>query len=122
MATAIRCHVRPDPRTRSLFDLGSHFDSASVGRIVVASLEPQMVDGAPTARLRCQHCGSRLDVFDTPSGGRTVSVAGLGVSVEHSAKALERFQATTDKLLCPACLTEVDVGAPYRSPRFLMTR
>jgi hypothetical protein len=80
-----------------------------------------MVDGQPTAKLRCQNCGSRLDVFDTPSGGRTVSVAGLGASVEHSAKALERFQITTDKILCPACLGEVDVGAPYRSLRILKT-
>jgi hypothetical protein len=78
-----------------------------------------MVEGAPTAKLRCQHCGSRLDVFDTPSGGRTVSVTGFGISVEHSAKALERFQLTTDRLLCPACLSEVDVGAPCRSMRFL---
>jgi len=78
-----------------------------------------MVNIAPTAKLRCQHCGSRLDVFDTPSGGRTISVTGLGASVEHSAKALERFQITTDKLLCPACLCEVDVGAPYRSFHFL---
>ena len=46
---------------------------------------------APAGRVTCPRCRSRLEVFDSQSGARTVSVVGLGLAVESKAKALERF-------------------------------
>jgi hypothetical protein len=54
-------------------------------------------------------------VFETPSGGRTISVAVLSTTVE--AKALERFMApaAAPEIVCPACNSMVDPAAPYRA-------
>jgi hypothetical protein len=67
------------------------------------------------ARLTCPTCRSRLAIFDTPSGGRTVSVVALGASVETRAKALERFVAPGHgpDIVCPACDARIDPSAPY---------
>ena len=67
-------------------------------------------------KLTCPRCQSRLDIVETSSGGRTTSVAGLGVSVEHSARALEHFQGPDEgpDIRCPACETMIDPAAPYR--------
>jgi hypothetical protein len=42
-------------------------------------------------RVGCPRCQSRLDIFETASGGRTVSVVSLGQAVEMHAAALEVF-------------------------------
>jgi hypothetical protein len=54
-------------------------------------------------KLKCPKCSSRLDIFDTPSGGRIVSVSLLGDSVEQNAAALELFQPPDagPKITCP---------------------
>jgi uncharacterized protein YbaR (Trm112 family) len=67
------------------------------------------------ARLTCPTCRSRLAIFDTSSGGRTVSVVGLAASVESRAKALERFVAPghAPEIICPACEARIDPSAPY---------
>ena len=67
-----------------------------------------------TGRVTCPRCRSRLEIFETPSGGRTVSVAGLGATVEP--KALERFMAPDQgpDIICPACNLQIDPAAPYR--------
>jgi uncharacterized protein YbaR (Trm112 family) len=71
---------------------------------------------APAGRVTCPECRSRLEVFDTQSGARTVSVVGLGLAVESKAKALERFlppDAGPD-IVCPACARTFDPASPYR--------
>jgi DNA-directed RNA polymerase subunit RPC12/RpoP len=72
---------------------------------------------ATTVRVRCDHCRSRLDVIETQSGGRTVSVVGLGSSVEAKPIALERFElnASARDVTCPACNHTIDPYAPYRA-------
>jgi DNA-directed RNA polymerase subunit RPC12/RpoP len=67
-----------------------------------------------TGRVTCPQCRSRLEIFETPSGGRTVSVAGLGTTVEP--QALERFMAPDEgpDIVCPACKLQIDPAAPYR--------
>jgi hypothetical protein len=45
--------------------------------------------GPPSGRVTCPECRCRLDVFEAPSGGRTVYVVALSLNVE--AKALEGF-------------------------------
>jgi uncharacterized protein YbaR (Trm112 family) len=71
---------------------------------------------APAGRVTCPECRSRLEVFDTPSGARTVSVVGLGLAVEAKAKALERFlpPAAGPDIVCPACARTFDPASPYR--------
>jgi DNA-directed RNA polymerase subunit RPC12/RpoP len=67
-------------------------------------------------RLVCPKCRSRLEVLETTSGARTVSVIGLGDSVGSTAKALETFvgpDAGPD-VACPACGDRFDPASPYR--------
>ena len=72
---------------------------------------------APAGRVTCPKCRSRLEVFESPSGAKTVSVLALGLSVESHAKALERFIAPESgpDILCPACDLRIDPAAPYLS-------
>ena len=72
-----------------------------------------MEDG--TYRVRCGRCASQLDVLETRSGGRTVSVAGLGPTVERSPVALERFlpPGSGHDIICPACNAMIDPSAPH---------
>jgi DNA-directed RNA polymerase subunit RPC12/RpoP len=67
-----------------------------------------------TGRVTCPKCRSRLEIFETPSGGRTVSVTGVGTTIEP--KALERFMAPDQgpDIVCPACNLQIDPAAPYR--------
>jgi uncharacterized Zn finger protein (UPF0148 family) len=69
----------------------------------------------PSGRVTCPSCGSRLDVFETRSGARTVSVAVMSTIAEP--KALERFlpPESGPELSCPACDATVDPAAPYRA-------
>jgi hypothetical protein len=68
----------------------------------------------PTGRLTCPQCECRLDVFETSSGGRTVSVAVLSTAADP--KALQRFMAPDEgpEIVCPACNVKIDPAAPYR--------
>lgn len=70
-----------------------------------------------TVKLKCPKCASRLDIIETPSGGRTVSVSLLGDAVEHSAAALEVFQPPDSgpAIKCPACSTSFDPSEPHSS-------
>jgi hypothetical protein len=70
----------------------------------------------PIAKVQCPRCHTRLDVFETTSGGRTVSVTILGASVEHGAAALETFQSPDEgpRITCPACSQAFDPSGPYR--------
>jgi hypothetical protein len=54
---------------------------------------PPDIREIPPARVRCPECGSRLEVIETPSGARSVSVVVLGSAVESTAHALERFMS-----------------------------
>jgi DNA-directed RNA polymerase subunit RPC12/RpoP len=67
------------------------------------------------AKVRCPACQSRLDVLETPSGGRTVSVSFLGAKVESTAQALEVFQPPDAGPLieCPACRHRFDPSDPF---------
>jgi hypothetical protein len=71
----------------------------------------------PVAKLRCPKCHSRLDVIETPSGARTISVTFLGASVEQNARSLETFQGPDAGVLisCPACGTAFDPAEPPSS-------
>jgi hypothetical protein len=71
----------------------------------------------PIAKLQCPRCQSRLEVFETTSGGRTVAVTTLGPTVERSAIALETFQAPAEgpRLKCPACANLFDPTGGYRA-------
>jgi hypothetical protein len=53
-------------------------------------------------------------VFETPSGGRTISVAFLSPLIEP--KQLERFMPPDGgpDVVCPVCDAMVDPAAPYR--------
>jgi hypothetical protein len=64
-----------------------------------------------TTRLTCQQCGTRLEVFETSSGGRTIAVAALHDRFEP--KALELFVPPGAGLPfpCPACGAIVDPGS-----------
>jgi len=68
-------------------------------------------------KLQCPKCKSRLDIIETPSGGRIVSVSLLGDAVEHDAAALELFQPPDSgpRITCPACGTSFDPSEPHRS-------
>ena len=70
-------------------------------------------DWTASGRVTCPRCRSRLEIFETPSGGRTVSVFGLGTM---EPKALERFMAPDEgpDVICPACSLRLDPAAPYR--------
>ena len=70
------------------------------------------------AKVRCPNCQSRLDVLETPSGGRIVSVPYLGASVEMNAQALEVFIAPDSglDLQCPACGRRFDPSGPRSIP------
>ena len=69
----------------------------------------------PTARVRCPHCSSRLDVQETVSGGRNVSVAGFGPFIGEEPKAVERFVSPDSgpDIICPACQRKVDPAGSY---------
>ena len=71
----------------------------------------------PVSKVRCPKCQSRLDVIETPSRARTISVSFLGPSVEQDAHALETFQGpdTGPEIGCPACGTAFDPSEPYRA-------
>jgi hypothetical protein len=68
-------------------------------------------------KLKCPKCSSLLDIIDTPSGGRIVSVSLLGDSVEQNAAALELFQPPDSgpMIACPACGRAFDPSEPHRS-------
>jgi len=103
-AMAHSVHTNRDERANAVADRESS-----------ATREP----GAP-ARIRCESCHSRLDVLETPSGGRTISVVGLGSSVEANPAALERFDfGASHEIVCPACNHRIDLNAPYRAMRSL---
>jgi DNA-directed RNA polymerase subunit RPC12/RpoP len=74
-------------------------------------------NGDAIAKVQCPRCQSRLDVFETQSGGRIVSIAVLGPTVENSAHALETFQppAQGPSISCPACRHTFDPSGPYRA-------
>jgi ssDNA-binding Zn-finger/Zn-ribbon topoisomerase 1 len=61
--------------------------------------------------VTCQKCQTRLEVFETSSGGRTIAVAASHNSIEP--KALERFvpPGAGPTFPCPACGSIVDPGA-----------
>jgi hypothetical protein len=71
---------------------------------------------AEPAKTRCPKCESRLDVFETPSGSRMVSVAFLGLTVEMTAAALELFipRDRGAEIQCPACNCSFDPSGPVR--------
>ena len=71
----------------------------------------------PMAKVQCPRCRTRLDVFETQSGGRIIAVAVLGPSVEQSAAALETFQGPDagPEIGCPACRYRFDPSGPYRA-------
>jgi DNA-directed RNA polymerase subunit RPC12/RpoP len=77
-------------------------------------------DDFVVSKLSCPRCRSRLDVLERASGGRTVSVTGLGAAVEHHALALERFQGpgAGPEIVCPACEYHIDPAAPFRARLF----
>ena len=80
---------------------------------------PPKMDGdhLPLAKLRCPQCASRLEVLETSSGGRMVSVIVLGPSVERDARALERFvpPGAGPDVICPACRYRFDPAQHYRT-------
>ena len=78
----------------------------------------RLIERVATGRLTCVNCRSRLEIFETPSGGRTVSVVAIGSLREP--KALERFMAPGEgpDILCPACNVQLDPAAPYRGERW----
>jgi hypothetical protein len=67
-----------------------------------------------SARVRCPRCESRLDVLETSSGGRSVSIIWFGPTVEASARSLETFKGPGEggDIKCPACHTDFDPSAP----------
>jgi len=71
-------------------------------------------ENVATGRVTCPKCRSRLEIFETPSGGRTVSVLGMGTTIEP--KALEHFMGPDEgpDIICPACNLQLDPAAPYR--------
>ena len=77
--------------------------------------EPNVGDAV--AKVQCPRCHTRLDVFETQSGGRVVSVTLLGPAVEHTAHALETFQPADagPEISCPACRHSFDPSGPYRA-------
>ena len=77
-------------------------------------MEQQHRLAAAAGRLTCPKCRSRLEVFETSSGGRTVSVLAFGLAVETHAKALERFipPDVGPDITCPACDVRIDPAAP----------
>jgi DNA-directed RNA polymerase subunit RPC12/RpoP len=70
------------------------------------------------SKVRCPNCQSRLDVFETPSGGRTVSVTFLGAAVEENAAAVELFFPPDHPIdiRCPACNRLFDASGLSRIP------
>lgn len=68
------------------------------------------------SKVRCPQCRSTLEVIETPSGARSVSVAFLGASVESNPHALEIFVGSDRgrELMCPACTVKFDPSEPYR--------
>jgi hypothetical protein len=73
--------------------------------------------GEVVAKLRCPRCQSRLEVFETPSGGRVVAVTVLGDTVERQPDALESFLPADSgpSIACPACSWSFDPSGPYRT-------
>jgi DNA-directed RNA polymerase subunit RPC12/RpoP len=71
----------------------------------------------PIAKLQCPRCQSRLEVFETTSGGRTVSVATLGPTVEDHPLAQETFHARDEgpRIKCPACGNVFDPAGVSRA-------
>jgi hypothetical protein len=68
--------------------------------------------GPEAAKVTCPKCGSRLEVVETPSGGRIVSMVALSEGVEP--KQLELFLAPDagPDITCPACTVRFDPAAP----------
>jgi DNA-directed RNA polymerase subunit RPC12/RpoP len=73
----------------------------------------------PAAKVRCPKCASRLEVMETPSGARTVSVVFLAPAVENTAQGLESFMAADagPELICPACRKRFDPAEPSSAIR-----
>ena len=73
----------------------------------------------PPAKVRCPKCASRLEVLETPSGARTVSVVFLAPPVENTAHGLESFMAADagPELICPACRKRFDPAEPSSAIR-----
>jgi hypothetical protein len=72
-----------------------------------------------SAKVTCPRCSSRLDVTETPSGGRSVAVLALDLAIDVHAKALERFIGPDGgpDVICPACEARFDPAAPLVRPR-----
>ncbi len=72
-------------------------------------------DPVPSGRITGSECQRRLDVFETPSGGRTISVAVVATLAEP--KALEPFIPPGEGpiLTCRACHPPIELAAPFRS-------
>jgi len=73
----------------------------------------------PPSKVRCPQCASRLEVIETPSGARTVSVVYLAPAVENTAHGLESFMAADagPELICPACRKRFDPAEPSSAIR-----
>jgi hypothetical protein len=71
-------------------------------------------DEPPVGRITCPQCRSRLDVAETSSGGRTVSVAVVAVLAEPQALELFTPPASGPHITCPSCSQNIDPAAPYR--------
>ena len=99
-------------------DGGSQKGSSKV-KIPPPDREIPIHDDTPPARVRCPQCESRLEVIETPSGARTVSVVFLGPAVEDIAQALELFMPPGDgpELRCPACQKRFDPAEPSSAIR-----
>jgi hypothetical protein len=69
-----------------------------------------------TGRVTCPRCRARLEILETASGGRSVSVISVGTM---EPRALERFIAPEagPDVVCPACELQLDPAAPYRGER-----
>jgi uncharacterized protein YbaR (Trm112 family) len=80
---------------------------------------PDHHDDVPPAKVRCPQCASRLEVIETPSGARTVSVVFLAAAVENTAHGLESFMApgAGPELMCPACRKRFDPAEPSSAIR-----
>ena len=74
-----------------------------------------------TGRVTCPRCRARLEILETASGGRSVSVISVG-SMEP--RALERFVPPEmgPDIVCPACELQLDPAAPYRGEKRVQSR
>jgi DNA-directed RNA polymerase subunit RPC12/RpoP len=85
---------------------------------------PDVGSDPTTVALTCPSCESRLQVIETHSGGRSVSVVWFGALTESCPDGVERFEFAANRdIVCPACNFSVDSSATYRrfastTPRF----